>query len=427
MKKGKVLSRELTEVIRDLPDSLTRTPKLRQAFGPKALEVTRYGYSTRKWKPTGATTVYLNERSQVTPFSVSKSYTNNLDWKQKVVRRQDASSAYTTTQGDCIPLRWVGFCNGPNVESFTMGTRIGNSNIDTSDDTILRDIALSKLKSKVMNHIEKADILVPVFELRDLRSTINSITGFTTDTVLALIKAKRSGGKSLLKQVSNLWLTWSFGIQPMLSDAARLANAVESYKTRDDHFYRLTGKASKIWNITSVTNSGNIAEGATLDILSVTEQQLSYQYVAGINYKLRSTANYTAEDHLGLRLGGVVPALWELTAFSWVVDYFSTVGAWLDDVFFTLPGTTQYIVLNKRYVNATDYDFRLNTTAGYYYNGTIDPGFMRYASFARSVLTSLPTRALRIRTTDEVGKYALTKLMNLAAVLGGGLKVKLKR
>lgn len=115
--------------------------------------------------------------------------------------------------------------------------------------------------------------------------------------------------------------------------------------------------------------------------------------------------------------------MWELTPYSWIADYFGTVGAYLDDAFVSYPGKLGYLNLIRRYSMTSDINYSFNATEGTssYKNYVLDqyvlPDVFNYARITRTPLTAIPHRVLRLKTKDELAQHALNKLLNLTALL----------
>jgi hypothetical protein len=133
-------------------------------------------------------------------------------------------------------------------------------------------------------------------------------------------------------------------------------------------------------------------------------------------------------EHFNVKFPALVPAAWELVPFSWIVDYFATVGPFLDDVFTGSPVNAVYLNRTRKYT-ATGANFLSYQEV----NGALilrhQPGnvIWKYNFFDRTPLQAIPRAALRLRSVDEVGRYGLNKLLNLTSILGLGFTNKLPR
>lgn len=376
----------------------------------------------------GSTSVVNNSASNITAgFNQACSFSRNPNWKQQVARGQNATYPYSRNGGTVTPARFASttyYSKDSTIRWDWYGTLVGPANLDTSADNALKDIALARLKNKLNGYIGSANLLPPLAESRELHGLVRTINSSAMDMLKQMLLIKRTRGKSAVKYAGQLWLTWGFGIAPVISDCAKAAQSIGSYLSRYDRTERITGTASKQW-LSQVTDGSSTdpCQGTTVYVKTETEHQLAYRYSGAVQLNLRSAANYDVADHLGLEFGQLPATLWELTPYSWVVDYAATVGPWLDDVFFTLPGVLKYLSFNTRYQAKSVYTPRIQYLNFYFGRNTVlDKGAATFFSFSRESLATLPTRQLRVKTLDEVGKYGLTKILNLASVLAGRLK-----
>lgn len=371
-------------------------------------------------------TVYENGGWQ----SVKTTNSNPL-WLKKVLSGVDASTAYSRTETSCEYLRRAlgisqlispTYSNVPQIFVSDLQILRGLPDVNVTDAT-LRDQALKRVKRRINNMTETYQSLIPLAELRELRGLIGSFTQVTTDTVKMIAELKRTKGKSLFSHVSKLWLTYSFGVRPMMADMQDLSNSIWAYLTKGDiKKSKVSGKAKKEW---VSMNDWQTTTGIGLmsaRYRSSKQHYLSYRFVGAWNFNLRSDSDYSALAHFGVTPPALVPALWETTLLSWVVDYFTTVGDFLEDQFIGHAGQSVYFVENRMYrcIAVGDVDHTIpNSTAtdkwSWKYNFPGGHKTTRF-EFSRTPLASLPSRILRWKTMDETGLNAVTKLLNLAAV-----------
>jgi len=354
----------------------------------------------------------------------------NPDYKVLISKRKDASGAYFRRQIVFVPkpvkLSHVYFNAGFNTNIYADGKMLylldPSTDEQSQDDLALKDLALGRLKRKLSSRSNQMNVMIPAVELREFRDLIKSLTFATTDLFHALISIKKSKGKSAAQFASHAWLNWSFALNPTLSDIKQLASTIDtSIKKSGGESFTDYGAAKKEWR-SNWRGSNSSLYGCNSELINQVSHKLSYRYVAGYTTPLRSANNYNALDDFGLNVGSLVPALWELTAFSWLVDYFGTVGAYLEDTFVADGVNTFYVNCTKRYV----YEGRLDIGRPLY-GGTNTYGQSSLVGSRctlsitdRSTLANLPTRSLRFKTADEIGKNAMNKLLNLGSILVGG-------
>lgn len=363
------------------------------------------------------------------PINDTRTTNSNPDWKARVARRSDASSAYNLVRTVTVPPLTYCTCfgypeTGNKRITFTSSCfqqHVDPSFIDglfTGDDMALRDQALARLKQRYSSNIGSMNAMVPIAELRQLRGLVSSVAASATGIVQALINIKRTKGRSAARFAADAWLTWSLGIKPTISDVNAAAQAVADYLARTDRMVNFSGTAKRTW--LSAWNPGGTtgAFGADYKRLYTYEHTLSYRYKAGFSLLLRSGNDYGLDDHFGLSFGQLPATLWELVPYSWVIDYFGTVGAFFEDVFETPYGTSIYCVMNRRYecfVNMEGCYKPWAMTATM--SQSCRPGFAKHFQFSRTPLSALPRRALRFKTMDEIGRNGVNRLLNLSALL----------
>jgi hypothetical protein len=252
---------------------------------------------------------------------------------------------------------------------------------------------------------------------------VRQINGLGMETFKALLAAKKSKGKSISKQFANIWLGFGFGVNPLLQDIKSATDSILHYVTRVDRRIVITGTASRDYSSgknNAISSSDYISAHSSLGWFLSSNHVQSVRYTAGLNLDVRGGSNYSMPDHLGLKVEALPSILWELTPYSWAFDYFSTVGSWLDDTFYTLPVTVVYLSKSYKYqCRTTAFPKAINvpgstSTLG----GSASEGI--YTSFSRvKQAPVLPTRSLRIKSVDEIASNGLTKLLNLGSVIAG--------
>lgn len=371
---------------------------------------------------------------------------SNPDWKIKVKKKQDASSPYLRREVTITPgvafhqTEYLNTVYG-NIEygsdSHTYSALPSFSSL-SDEDVALADLANTRLKRKLANRTKSANLIIPVMELRELRQTINGAANASMKTLLLLADVKKTLKSSLrtikspqrlkkalrsaYKDASDIWLTYSFGINPMIGTIQDINKSIAAYLTRYDSIDRLTGSATKTWfKSFMATNSQTSCNGTSWRAWSRETWELKYKYTAGHRFLLESANDYGALDHFGVGVPSLVPAAWELTAFSWVIDYFTTAGQFLDDTFTGTTGNSVYVVKNRKCTvkGSTSIEFyKAQPSATYLKFSTknLDAEYNAF-EFQRSVLSSYPPRVLRFRTLDEMGLNGVSKLLNLASIL----------
>lgn len=377
-------------------------------------------YCTMTSLTTGVTSVKFNSSGTNDIFSTMLSGVQNPNWKVKVAKKQDASTPYQRSGGTA----WSTSLVGSGVSASNRYEFFGNDPPPSPpaiipSDSGYKNLAITRFKRKLGKSIGQAALQAPIAECRELHGLIRQATSIGTRALQTLIDIRRTKGKSALRFAGDTWLGYSFGVSPIISDINKSIVSVQDYLSRDDHFQRITASATKEWHtLTRNTRSVQYAGCTNVNHDDRELHLLQYRYVGGVDLKIRSGNNYTAVDHLGLGVDNIPGTLWELTAFSWLVDYFSNVGAYLDDIFYTLPGDLRYLNLDTRYMYKGYRKPTVHNCSGQtYWLTTAKEGGTEYYNFKREVLAALPHIGLRIKSRDEIGLYGVNKLLNLASIL----------
>jgi hypothetical protein len=348
-------------------------------------------------------------------------------WRDKLKNGTDASNYYRRSDASWSTRHATVTVRFPDLSQTTTGFSSfngGHPGFSPTDNT-LRDIALSRVKRRINSLSQSYQALIPLAEIRELHGLIGGITHFTTDAVKALLEIKRTKGRSALRFAQKSWLLYSFGVKPMLADIHDAVQSMWNYLTKAERHDRVQGTMSKDW--LSQTN-GQVAGVVfvPLDYSAEAHHYLSYRFVAGWKFLVRSSNDYSVYKQLGLTVPAIIPALWELTPYSWVIDYFTTVGDLLEDIFVGQAGNSMYVVEDRlyRYKSVLTSEFHSADIPlhGYFQSHRRGQGTLEYYEFERTPLASLPPRSLRFRTADEIGRYGVTKLLNLVALLRSPLR-----
>lgn len=360
------------------------------------------------------------------------------NYRDKLRKHENASSNYSTRW---IDVKDVGRCRH-TFDYFDVGNSnktwdlmgeislVGPGwNLETiPSDSTLRDIALGRFKNKVADENAQFALLTNLAELRELPDLVRQISLLVRNVRRIYADVRHLNVSRLSGRLSELWLTFSFGVSPLLGEAASLAEAIAASLSEGYHS-SYTGKAKSTW--VSYSSLGNQAVGynTRTTVICRKEHTLTYKYRGGVHIRPRNAAEYSAfanamyalRDNLGVTPSGVLSAAWELLPFSWVADYFATVGAFLGDVISTDDGQSlDYLTLSTKYVCKKTF-LTVNASAVTQYASNISEsttfGIVEEGSYVRTVLPVIPVRALRFKTPEEVSKHIDTKIANLLAVL----------
>lgn len=352
------------------------------------------------------------------------------NFRKRIASGLDASSNYTRQGWTKLSTR-AGRCEGfwqisPADRRFFVNRHrswAGSAVPSIPSDASLDNQALQRLKNKLASEAGNMAGLVPLGELREFGDLVKSLASHTTGFLPKLIGLR--GTKDAWKHASDLWLTYSFGISPMVADASSIGVSLSKYINGVDHNLKQSAKSSvKEWVTSYKTDNETGPYGGKLVGDYHVHHSLSYRYFAISRIKMQSSNPYGAIDYFGLG-ADILPLVgWELTTLSWVADYFVNVGDFLEDLFMSKSYTTPTVIKTTKYVaNVTGQKSGVSTTAGMVITNnkpcTIDAEFQY---FNRQVLSSLPRTPLVFKYRDTVASNAVSKLLNLTSVLASRVK-----
>jgi len=354
---------------------------------------------------------------------------SNPDWRQKVALGLDTSSKYVVRRfiggvpSECI-CDQANYTQYPNSKrdfhcrSSYFGDVLGAVNSNNADDLTLRDKALTSLKRKLSSHYVDVNLMLPLVELRDLHELITSSAHLATGLLKTLIDIKRTKGRSALKYASRAWLAFNFGFKPLLADTHTACDAISNFLLKQQHTVRLSGTASKTWSGVQTPVQDTGSGGSQIFTTFSADHSLSYRYIGGFDVSIKSANNYGAVRSLTTDFKDLPSTLWELVPYSWAVDYFTNIGAYLSDTFVLPPGDLKYLVLDRRYTMKGQCRSSHKMFPPWVKTREVaTTGSMGYYDFSRTPLTTLPRIGLHIKMQSDVGLFAVSKLLNLATIL----------
>lgn len=156
--------------------------------------------------------------------------------------------------------------------------------------------------------------------------------GMRKGTKLALAEAH--------KVIGGTWLEWNFGIAPLLSDIDAGAQALADLVTDTGGTRRVRGfgteskstQTSELWGPTFTVGGAGIGE-SRMSVYYTKTEEVNVNYTVGLRHPSGLTDRLIGRQRLGLTFDQFVPTLYELTPFSFILDYFSNMGSVLEQLF----------------------------------------------------------------------------------------------
>lgn len=362
---------------------------------------------------------------------VIRTGTSVPNWRNILAKGGDASSSYTrsglVSVTNCM-LAYEGTTGNRYMPTYRVSTSAryatsGSPKVLYNNDVETQNRALAKFKKQLSSRVGSYQSMAPIAECRELARLVEQGALYSVEFCKAVLEAKRTKGKSVWRYMQNYWLAFNFGLAPMIKDIDGIGQSISAYLSRSDLQTRLSATATKNGLYTYDAGSPVSVLPFNTGIIGVGEAayKLSYRYVGAYALKVKSSNNWSIFDQLGLGWSSIPAAAWELTAFSWLFDYFMNVGQFLEDAFVSPPGNTSYLVMDRRYelTAQNTYSFTKPPKDGSWLDlksvgGKSD---FKYVEFVRTPLSSLPHIGLYVKSQDSIASYGVSKLLNLLAVL----------
>lgn len=359
----------------------------------------------------------------------SKAGFGDTDYLNKIEHKQDATLPYERKIYHARVLKATADWKVGNASRFAQ--RIDSLEFLPKDYNIWNDtgtdqIALQIFKSKFNEQYSGFQSLIPLAELKETRGLIRTTADITSRFLLELLAIKRGRGsvKRIRHLASDAWLQYSFAISPTLGDIETLLHVMGEHLTRNDKTFNISKGFIKRRQSSSVGTKSGYFPDMSLDWRREVFEEVGYRYTGGYDLQLLSGNDYSTASRFGFTFESLPLVGWELTPFSWVFDYFTTIGDYLDETFTSQPGRTIYLCKTQKYkvVIITTGVLRPNTSNVKIRSQSVSPEIVSYNHIKRTQLASLPHRSLRFKTRDEITHNAVRKVLNLASVLVGRRK-----
>lgn len=139
-------------------------------------------------------------------------------------------------------------------------------------------------------------------------------------------RTRWSKSKDLAKIFSSTWLEYSYGWSPLASDVAAVAQKFTA--KQNESRLRVVRSLNKWSSHKETTVIGLPPRPPRLDAVAVHDRGLRVS--AGVMYNINDDpSNPRLDQFFGLRAQDMASAAWELTPYSFVVDWFVNIGDWV--------------------------------------------------------------------------------------------------
>lgn len=259
---------------------------------------------------------------------------------------------------------------GQPIQDVQLDDNIYHANIiPTLPDVSVFDKAVNQAQIAFLGNIAKKRRLFQtgVFlgelpeMLRLLKSPLRSIRKGLDDYV-HLVKGGRGRNRNRIGRnntyISDMWLEYVYGIQPLVADAKSAAQAAfELYTSRKLHS-RVTHKPSRVVSpvsdVVGATYSDTLSQ---INCRRLIEAEVSCQFRGVMNIDAdKALGTRDAISSLGFSPRDFVPTVWELLPWSFVFDYFTNCGDLLEALSTGTGSLRWYARTTREVATATWYD-----------------------------------------------------------------------
>jgi hypothetical protein len=202
----------------------------------------------------------------------------------------------------------------------------------SSDFTSADNAALKLTYRRIKDQRTSFQGLIFLGELREsirmIKSPAKALrTGISEYLDTAVKRGRKAPRKSRRKVVAETWLEYSFGWVPLVND---ILDGVKAYKKHVNKTFRsrLTSRGSTSSSVIYAAGQrGSNANSIPYVLDKKAIQTQSVQYIVGLEYTCTGAdPDVSVFERAGLVFREFVPTLWELTPYSFLVDYFTNVG-----------------------------------------------------------------------------------------------------
>ena len=371
---------------------------------------------------------------------------NFPDWRRRLLRGQSATTLLVGTNygfgryngtGSYTYRRRAGFCDSGAFTGSACSangiTRMGGLGVYAGDtpDPVALDHANSQLLRKYLKATENwrggnffAEFGETVEMLtHPLRSVYRRSWTFV-GRLQKLKKVYQRDPLSYSKALADLWLSYGFGVKPLLEDLNDFADTVTKYQSAyvaDTLKLHARGKNSSIEYHAYENDFFGTHVGAGLWETEVTIKSDKHVIYDGA---IRSSPTFGGRtlDQFGVGVFDIVPAVWEAIPFSFLVDYFLNVQEVLDSMRYWQAEVSwlQRTVRNSATLNISR-PRQLAATISTYSTTCSDAGFYGLLTrVKRESIASMPYPGFQLKFPA----FSRLKWLNVAALARQFVKTK---
>lgn len=152
----------------------------------------------------------------------------------------------------------------------------------------------------------------------------------------SLRNSPKNRKKTIAKIMGDSWLEFAFGWTPLVSDVQDGAKALARIHVKmDREFEPIASFANRDVNDPVSTGNSSIP-GSPIQLKTVTSEVRSayVKYYGRVKVGVPGSPNVDKAAILGFQISDIVPTVWELVPWSFLIDYFTNIGDVLDALSF---------------------------------------------------------------------------------------------
>lgn len=381
----------------------------------------KYVNQSGTWPVTGSRTAVYSYRKGLrrprptelddTPYELKKFVFTGITGNWSTTSRSNASInvKYTGTTN-------AGYLGNPNIAS----VRYRNS-ASFDFDSDVRDLATLRALSDL--NLKDVDLGTALREMGKTAGLVGDLAHLTASCVRHLMKRDLRGFLETLKPdvvhrlpggqtVVDTYLTYHYAIKPTLQE---IAGAVQAITRQPVENTRMTVKGRYV---TSGEKDAKIDLGSNLWVRGVTTYVDSCRVLISAVRKKETRAD---DMRWALGLDDPISTAWEITPWSFVIDWALPIGDWLASVNASKHYTDWRVSKSQYLRENTQYSGTKHSSATYNFESSVK-GSLETFKLRRVVTTNLPMVGVPFKNPVSVDHMA-KGLSLLAAVLARGGEV----
>jgi hypothetical protein len=153
-----------------------------------------------------------------------------------------------------------------------------------------------------------------------LRKSIDQYVATATKRAHRAIKSKRN------HVIQETYLEYSYGWKPLVSDINSIADLIRGGP--DSYRSVISGSSTTPTFVDTVRQQADASDGMTLFFTKRSEASVYVRYKGAVSADFEQPPSLA--EFTGFGLSNFLPTVWELIPYSFLVDYFSTIGQVID-------------------------------------------------------------------------------------------------